>query len=357
MGDVIKIGISGIQGYVGQELVKLIQLHPHLELSMILAKESNSQTECVINQNQHNSIPLLAVEDVIQTDLEIDILILATPPEASIKTVTLLKDSSVKIIDLSGAFRLPKDQLKLWYGLSHNISSLFHGASYALSPWASPQLLTNKVLANPGCYAACALMTLIPLLQKELIKPDIIIDAKSGVSGAGKKPAAHLMFCEITENFFPYKVGQHQHIPEIKQCISNYIKETIHLNFVTQLLPVQRGISMSLYLKPKMQFKSDIEISNKIQEAYDESYSHYPLLQFCDLNQTSIQQSNYLLSLKNVVKTANTHISFHVHQGMISIFACIDNLLKGAASQAIEIINTIYHFPLNTGLQSLENQL
>lgn len=339
----INIGLCGAHGYVGQMLIKLILSHPHLTLTGIFARKSPGRYQ--------KEFPVYSMHELVEKKDQIDVLLLAMPPEASIEIVASLKESPIKIIDLSGAFRLPQDELYQWYGIKHDIPSLLGGASYGLSPWGLNGFGDQNVLANPGCYATCALMSLIPLLAQGLIKHNgIVIDAKSGVSGAGKKTNPDLMFCEMKENFFPYKVGKHQHIPEINKALIEHSNKTCGITFVTHMLPVTRGISMSVYADSSANYDSDETIAEGIAAAYQDAYTDYPLIQWGEINQGNAEEDRYLLALKNVVGTPNTHIAYYVERGKVCLFTCIDNLLKGAASQAIENINALYHLPVETGL-------
>ena len=347
MKNKIKIGLCGADGYVGAALLTLISSHPYLKLAGVFARNPESSDKI--------GVPVYPMDQLAEKENELDVLLLAVPPGASIEIITLLKDTPLKIIDLSGAFRLSRDELHAWYGISHDIPSLLTGAPYGLSPFASECLEHQKVVANPGCYATCALMSLIPLLQQGIVRNDnMIIDAKSGVSGAGKKSNPDLMFCEMRENFFPYKVGTHQHTPEINNALFSYTHQSCQITLVTHMLPVMRGISMSIYTDVNAGFDSEKEVFAAIEAAYQSAYRDYPFVKWGEINRGNVEQDHYLLSLKNVVNTPNTHIAYCVDGGKIRIFSCIDNLLKGAASQAIENINTLYHWPVETGLQKGE---
>ncbi len=345
--------IAGISGFVGQTLLRLIANHPNLELTALLVKEAN-----ITGQQHVYQVPSYSLREFIEVADSVDVLILATPADISIELIKSLYQNSLTIIDLSGAFRLSVDDLKQWYGLSHSISDYMDGAPYGLSPFSELTLGSQKLVANPGCYATCALLTLLPLLQTDILGSNpIIIDAKSGVSGAGKKANTDMMFCEITGNFMPYKVGKHQHLPEIKKNIADFCGKECEITFVTQLLPIKSGIAMSIYCQASSQFMNDDLIAKALLEIYGKAYSHYPLLQYGLLNQGNNGQDKFLLSLNTVVDKPNTHISFHVKDGSITLFSFIDNLWKGAASQAIENINTLYQLPVDTGLQHYKGAL
>ena len=351
MNGQIKIGIAGIKGYTGQALASLVTQHPHLMLSGILVKTADKDP-FVVSSLRLNNIPAYTTDALINAQDAIDVLLLATPPDASIEIVTALQVTQIRLIDLSGAFRLSCDALSQWYGgLTHNIPALMQGAPYGLSPWGCARKPDENVIANPGCYATCALMSLIPLLQQDVISHDnIIIDAKSGISGAGRKTNPDLMFCEMVENFFPYKIGKHQHLPEIKKALLHYTNKACDITFVTNMLPIKSGIAMSVYTDANSGFHSDKEIANTLNDVYSSAYKDYPLIQCGEINAGNSDHDKFLLSLKNVVGTPNMHIAYFVDNGKIMLFCTIDNLLKGAASQAIENVNALYQWPLDTGL-------
>jgi N-acetyl-gamma-glutamyl-phosphate reductase len=349
----IKVGIAGIQGYVGQELMALLQQHPSLSLCAILAKKSQAELYDEMPGIAAQKIPVYSLDEIKQQPL--DLLLLATPPEVSMDLISQLAKSSFKIIDLSGAFRISANEFTAWYGVEHRAPELINHAHYGLSPWSMKNPSTLLV-SNPGCYATAALMPLIPLIKHGVIKTDnIIMDAKSGVSGAGKKINSDLMFNEMQQNFFPYKIGKHQHIPEIEKAIKQFTNETCEFTLTTHMLPISRGISMSIYADAKG--SSDQEITDLIESAYQLEFEHYPLCFFGEINQGNFKKDKFLLSLKSVVGTAKNHIAYYVNNKKVFIFSSLDNLLKGAASQAIENINALWNFPLETGLLKKEGGL
>ncbi len=318
--------ILGKKGYVGQELTTLVHQHPLLTLLNI-----ESIADCV----KHSS--------------ELDLVFLATPPAVSMEAASTLINTDLKIIDLSGAFRLPENDFSCWYGMQHQASSLIEKACYGLTPWAAQA--DAQLIANPGCYATAALMALLPLFKAKIIDThSIIIDAKSGVSGSGKKPDPELMFCEIANNFYPYKIGNHQHVPEIEKAIYDYSNQKTSITLTTSILPIIRGIAMSLYVQAKSSFSSDEEISEALLNAFHEAYKSYPLVHFQEVGKGCAAEDKKILAINEVAYTPWCHIGFYVKKGQITLFSSLDNLLKGAASQAIENLNALFQLPLQTGL-------
>jgi N-acetyl-gamma-glutamyl-phosphate reductase len=198
-------------------------------------------------------------------------------------------------------------------------------------------------------------MALIPLLKEGLVDPSqIVIDAKSGTTGAGRKAQENLLFSEVEGECLPYKIGTHQHLPEIIKYADLYSGQSTDIQFTTHLLPVRRGIISSIYLKRQPHYKDmpDVEFLKRMTTAFDQAYAKNSLVRF-----GSLEEFPKLLSLKSVVGSPRTHISYTVKGNKIFTFSCIDNLLKGAASQAIENWNSQNRWPTDTGLESIEGVL
>ncbi len=346
MDKEIKICLCGIQGYAGHVLARLVEQHPKLTLTGILARKSQAELYAAMPFAMEKHIPVYSLNELQAQQYQFDVLVLATPAAASIEIVTALASTKMTVIDLSGAFRLSQRELKQWYGLEHQLGSYAAGAHYGLSPWN--KAACHQLIANPGCYATCALMALIPLLKAGIIANEtIVIDAKSGASGAGKNPKPALMFAELSQNFYPYKIGQHQHTPEIVNALQQFTAQSCDISLVTQMLPLQQGIAMSIYAKSLL---NDEAMMLAVKAAYEKAYQDYPLATFAAINQGSPQQDHSMLSLKTIVGTAGVNIAYHVQDKKVFVFATIDNLYKGAASQAIENINHLYQFPIDMGL-------
>lgn len=309
----MSIAVVGSSGYSGQELVRLLRKHPVVGT----LKEFNSQ-----------SVSQLEPKDF-------QVIFLATPAETSAVLGPACFSAATSVIDLSGAFRLAAKDYPAWYGFQHPRPDLSFPVHYGLVPWESLPEASSYFISNPGCYATSVLMALNPLLKLSVIEvSSIVIDAKSGTTGAGKKPIESQLFSEVEGDCVPYKVGVHQHLPEIQR----YASASIRPFFSTSLLPVRRGITTSIYARlAPGKSKADVAL------AFEEFYAHYPLVTIKDRP-----------SLRGVVGTAQNHLSFTVVDDKLYLFSCIDNLLKGAASQAVENFNRINHLPVTTGLEHLE---
>ncbi|WP_419418441.1 N-acetyl-gamma-glutamyl-phosphate reductase [Legionella sp. D16C41] len=355
MFKTINVAISGVQGYSGQALMKLINSHPYLNLTTVYSRQTQTEVYQQLPNLKRQQIPVYPPAEISKHVADIDVLFLATPAQVSLDTVTTLIDKDLLIIDLSGGFRLPAEDFHFWYGLEHTAPTLINNACYGLTPWVTTQP-AHKLIANPGCYATCALMSLLPLVKAQVLNQNtVIIDAKSGLSGAGKQVKAELMFCEMANNFLPYKIGKHQHIPEIKQALKSFGGQDLTIRLTTALLPLHRGIAMTIYAEAQAGL-SDAEIAKAIYNAYHQAYQGYPLVYYQELGQEAALD-NFILALNQVVDTPNCHIGYFVSSGQITLFACLDNLLKGAASQAVENLNAVYGLPLQTGLLSLQETL
>jgi N-acetyl-gamma-glutamyl-phosphate reductase len=374
MTNLFSTAILGANGYSGRELARLLLNHPNAELIATLGRKTDWHLSEELPECQAQAIKHYSIDELTHVAQDLDTIFLATPPEISLNYVLPLMEMGVKIIDLSGALRLSAEDFAIWYGFSHPFPELLKQVQYGLSPWWANHTtaLDCNLIANPGCYATCAQMALLPLLIADIIQAEsLIIDAKSGLTGAGRHPKENLLFCEISHDFYPYKIGSHQHTPEIQTHLNQFTQKKLkhHSEFSrydfsnlllnTHILPIKRGISMSIYshLNPNMLTLEHEELSSKINQAYQQAYHDYPLIRCFDLNSQSPSQQKNNLSLNKVVGSARTHVAWRRHFNQVIIFATLDNLLKGAASQAIENFNWIHGIPCSTSLEKLEGLL
>lgn len=332
--------IVGARGYTGLELARILLRHPASDLKFCYATSGFSLSS-YIGGHKAEAVSCLPDSELMKNLT--DVVFLATPAEVSMELAPKILNTGKKVVDLSGAFRLKTSDYNKWYGFEHTSKEWLKKSEYGLLPFAGPVRKDAKLIANPGCYASAVTMALIPLLQKNLIDPaTIVIDAKSGTSGGGKKAAENLLFTEVDGECLPYKVGKHQHLPEIIEAVKMFANVNIDPFFTTSLLPTRRGIIASIFAKTTFSVE---EIERSFQQAYGEN----SLVKF-----GSVKKSAELLSLKKVLGTAKTHISYEVVDGKLFLFSTIDNLLKGAASQAVENFNRLNDQPPETGLDYLE---
>jgi N-acetyl-gamma-glutamyl-phosphate reductase len=358
------VAVIGARGYSGLELVRLLLNHPKAELVACYGHEKSFQLSDVLSGSPSSSNPLPQVLPLDQLPMTTaQVVFLATPAEASVELASGLIGRGRDVIDLSGAFRLkrgtPAEQAQTylkWYGFSHTQTDLLSQASYGLVPFSEPARSKPALISNPGCYATSALMALIPLLKKGLILEDsIVIDAKSGTTGAGKKATENLLHSEVDESCLPYKVGKHQHSPEIEQFLNTYAGAKAEPIFTTHLLPTRRGILSSIYARMAPGVGA-----LQIHAAYSEAFERYPLAHWGEIDGDGTSgpvAKPWMLSLKRVSGSPRTQISYQVSNGQLYLFSLIDNLLKGAASQAIENFNRLQDLPVTMGLESMEGNL
>jgi len=335
------VSIVGARGYSGLELAKLLFKHPAVKLTHAFATKEFSLSDDLF-ENEAKSVICLP-EDQLMQNLT-DLVFLATPAEVSLKLAPEILAQGKKVIDLSGAFRLKKNDYKKWYHFEHTSKETLMSAQYGLVPFAKPATRDISLIANPGCFATAISMALIPLLKKNLIQPtNLVIDAKSGTTGAGRKAAENLLFSEVAGNCLPYRIGQHQHYPEIQEAVEMYTGVQIEPHFSTHLLPTQRGIIASIYATSLTDSLADIEA------AFAAEYQNNPLVQ----TGTNITK---LAKLTSVTFTAKTHISYQLVDRKLYVFSVIDNLMKGAASQAVENLNRLLDLPPQYTLAGTEAQ-
>lgn len=357
--DKASVAVIGARGYSGLDLCRLLLNHPKANLVACFANDVEFRLDDYLMEDQAGAVPVLPLSQLQDFKGQCEVVFLATPAEASVELAPRLIELGFTVIDLSGAFRLQggsaveqRDNYKRWYNFEHQALGWLEKAQYGLAPFAQTStLLSAELISNPGCYATSVLMPLIPLLNGKLINPDsIVIDAKSGTSGGGRKPSEQLLFTEVEGECLPYRVGKHQHLPEIVQAAFAYTGARIEPHFTTSLLPVRRGIISAIYAR-MVNLKNDVAES-AILGCFQKDFENYPLVKF-----GVGEQAKKLLSLKRVVGTPRTHIQFQVMGDQLYLFSAIDNLLKGAASQAIENLNKHLGLEVATGLEGKEGIL
>lgn len=324
--------IVGARGYSGQELARLLLSHPAVKLTHAYATTA-FDLSAEIFDDRAKDVKCLTQEHLISNLT--DIVFLATPAEVSLELAPKIMDAGKIVIDLSGAFRLKAADIAKWYGFEHTAKAQLAVADYGLAPFCGPMPKNTQLVANPGCYATSISMALIPLLKRGLIETDgLVIDAKSGTSGAGKKPSEAQLFAEVTGECLPYRVGRHQHLPEIQEAVTLFSKKTIDPHFNTHLLPVKRGIIASIYAK------TSAKSLDQVEGAYTEEFANYKLVRHG-------RDISRFAKLSPVQGTPYTHISYELIGNKLYVFSVIDNLMKGAASQAVENLNRHLDLPLH----------
>ncbi len=324
-----RVAIVGATGYAGAELTTI--LARHVEVKLVGLFSSPGATRAQVTP----ALPALFAEPFTLEALlaaNPEIVFLATPNEASAEIAPKLLDAGIKVVDLSGAFRLTDAALyPQWYGFAHEKPAILERAVYGLTEWCNGELKTAQLVANPGCYPTSVLLALRPLTYIIDRDQPVIVDSKSGVSGAGKKGDVAWSFGELYGNFKAYGVGTHRHEPEIRQGLR--LGDKTALVFVPHLLPTMRGILSTIHIGFTKTMTNE-----EMTEIYEKSYAKAPFVRVLPAGQ--------LPELKHVVNTPRAEIGFTLLQGgkRAVIVSVIDNLLKGAASQAVQNFNRMCGF-------------
>lgn len=338
----MKASIIGTTGYGGVELLRIIHSHPEFEIHSV---HSSSSEDYIWNEYPHlfqiieKKLKGINPEEIAS---ESDILFLATPSGVSSKLMEQFATTNLKIIDLSGDLRLtnPEDY-RLWYKKQPVSSSIIESSVYGLSEWNQESIRKAKWIANPGCYSTATLLGLAPIILEDLVEPNsIIVDAKSGISGAGRSPSKTSMYAENNENFKIYKVNEHQHTPEIEQQLLKWNEKIKPITFSTHLLPITRGIMATMYVQLNLDWKTD-----KVIDLYKQYYE--------GRNFVRIRPAGVYPSVKEVNGSNYCDIGLHVDErtGRLTIVSVIDNLMKGAAGQAVQNANIMNGLDEKTGLE------
>jgi len=338
----IKVGIVGISGYTGGELLKLLLDHPQVHLSYVSANNTIGPVEKIWPELKGRCKLYCGKFDLTKAARLCDVLFLAVPHTISVLLTPKILKKGVRVIDLSGDYRLKSAaQYKKWYHAKHTDTANLKKAVYGLPELYRAKIKTAKLVSNPGCYPTAALLGIAPLmgLRTKMVE-SIIIDAKSGVSGAGKKLASGLMYCEVNEDFKAYKVLNHQHAPEIEQYLSLLAGKPVGVSFVPHLLPVNRGILATIYIRLKKKMTL-----NEIRTLYQKFYKIDSFVRILPKGEQP--------RLKHVNHTNFCDLGMAVDSNgqTVVVTSAIDNLIKGAAGQAVQNMNIMTDIAEGTGLK------
>jgi N-acetyl-gamma-glutamyl-phosphate reductase len=337
----VRAGVIGASGYTGYELVSILARHPSVEIAFATSTSSAGR----LLSDLYPAGPMLTLQATATAPLsEADVVFLCLPHAAAAPTAVAALAAGARVVDLSADFRLKSsEQYAEWYGLDHPAPSLLVEAVYGLSEFSRPQIREARLVANPGCYPTSVLLALRPLLLAGLAAGTIIADAKSGVSGAGRTPKQNTHFVEVTNNFSAYKIGRaHRHLPEMEQEITAWQEDAPPLIFTPHLLPVPRGILSTIYvpLRPDM-------TEEALHELYRLTYDGEPFVKVLPLGQQA--------TLAHVVHTNRCAIGLTEAAGTLILTSAIDNLVKGAAGQAVQNMNLMFGLPETAGLCPYRN--
>ena len=343
--DKITVAICGGSGYTGIELLRILSGHPHVVITVVTSEKSAGKSVSSVFPHlgkYHN----LTYEPMDKTNLlkKADLFFLALPHGASQEAVNFFFTKGKRVIDLSADYRLSDRMVyEEWYGLPHKYPAALKKAVFGLPEIYRSRIRKAKLVANPGCYPTSAILGLLPAIKVRLIDvSSLIIDSKSGTTGAGRKADLAVSFCEVNEGFKAYGLGTHRHTPEIEQEISSASGKDIKVNFTPHLLPVDRGILTTIY--SKLSKKTD---TAAVLNIYKKMYKDEPFV--------SVLDEGALPNIKNVRGTNFCHIGLKVvpRTNSLIIASAIDNLVKGASGQAVHNMNIMMGFEETAGLESL----
>ncbi len=334
----IRVALIGGSGYAGFEAIRLLRRHPQAELVGIYgpAEEVGPIT---------GFYPLLGKTVEMQQELydvskvagRADLAMLAVPHKVAMSYVPALREAGVRVIDWSADYRL-KDaaEYEKWY-CPHTDADRLAEAVYGLPEFFTERIASAGLIANPGCYPTCATLALAPILAAGLIEPSgIVVNAISGISGAGKKPSAAMHFPHRNENFEPYAVGTHRHMPEMEQVLTDITGKEAELLFVPHLCPMDRGMLCTTYARPAGKVSAE-----QLTEVLQSAYADAPFVRV---------RTDVLPATKYVATTNFCDVAARVEKGMVILISALDNLLKGASSQAVQNMNIMFGLDETMGL-------
>jgi N-acetyl-gamma-glutamyl-phosphate reductase len=334
------VAVVGASGYSGLELTRALARHPRVRLAALFSDRWAGEAA-------GDRLPLPPAAAALRysalgeaAGLRADVAFLATPAEVSLELAPRLADRGVRVIDLSGAFRLEDRALyPTWYGFEHSAPAWLAEARYGLPELERGRLAGARLVCNPGCYATATALALAPLVKGGMVEPDgIAVAAMSGVTGAGRKASEDFSFCEIDEDLRAYRLGRHQHVPEIEQTVRRFAGRCGAISFTPHLVPIRRGIlaTCALRLRPGA-------ATADLQAAWKEAYAGEPFVRILPADKVAV---------KDVVRTNRVHLGLAVdaRAGVAVAVSALDNLVKGAAGQAIQALNAASGWDETLGL-------
>jgi N-acetyl-gamma-glutamyl-phosphate reductase len=332
----MKVGIINVTGYTGVELARLLYQHPKVELASVTGRSAAGKKLAEVFPH------LAGIKLTIEAELgRVELAFSAMPHKESAKEVIPLLNKGVKVIDISADFRLKSPaEYERWYGFSHPAPKLLKEAVYGLPELYRTQIASSKLVANPGCYPTGAILALAPALKANIIKGDIIIDSKSGVSGAGRTLTLPTHFAEANEDTAAYALEGHRHLPEIVQELGKLCPQPPQISFVPHLVPMTRGILTTCYA-PMVKKIGEKEL-NKI---YTDFFKDAPFVRVAESPPHTKHTSGSNLCLVYPTTDQRT--------GRLIVISAIDNLVKGAVGQAVQNMNIMLGFPETTGLEAM----
>lgn len=338
----VRVGIVGGTGYTGVELLRILALHPHVEVSVVTSRADAGTRVDALYPSLRGAIHAVFTAPDVAAFSNCDVVFFATPNGTAMLMAEQLLQQGIKVIDLSADFRL-KDakEWQQWYGMEHACPHLLAEAVYGLPETQREAIKTARLVANPGCYPTAVQLGLLPLLENGLVDPQYLVaDVKSGVSGAGRKAELATLMSETGESFKAYGVAGHRHLPEIRQQLALAAGQSVGLTFVPHLTPMIRGIHATLYAR----LTAD---AADLQSLYELKYANETYVDVLPINSHP--------DTRNVRGSNFCQIAIHQPQGQntVVVLSVIDNLVKGAAGQAVQNMNLMFGLPEQTGLMTV----
>jgi N-acetyl-gamma-glutamyl-phosphate reductase len=334
----VRVGILGATGYTALELMKILLRHPQAVITTITSRQEGRPHVSAVHPQLTGRLDL-HLEDLPADEVakKVDCVFSCLPHAASAQAIMNVLPGPAKIVDFSADYRL-RDAASYaeWYGHTHPDPERLGKVVYGLPELFGADIPGQQLIANPGCYTSTAILGLAPLLVGKLIEPtNIIIDAKSGVSGAGRTPKLTTLFPECNESMSAYSVGNHRHTPEIEQILTVVSKQDVQVIFTPHLVPMDRGILCTMYARPTKHVNEE-QLLNVLREFYQ--------------GKPFVRVVNHLPATKDVANTNYCDISIRITRGQIIVLACTDNLIKGASGVAVQNFNLLYGFSETTAL-------
>lgn len=336
----ISVGVVGGSGYTGGELIRLLLGHPMVELTAATSRTLAGSPVCETFQNLRGATDLVFAPVDVESLRRCDLVFFATPNGVAMELVPELLSAGIKVVDLAADFRLKDPAVwQQWYGIPHVCPELLDEAIYGLPEINRAAISSARLVAAPGCYPTAVTLGLLPVIEAGLaVHGPLIADSKSGVSGAGRNASVDLLFGEVTESFHAYKVFAHRHHPEILQTLTTISGCTHELVFVPHLVPMLRGIHATLYLQID-------ETEQAIRQLYEQRYQDEAFVDFLPAGAHP--------RTRNVRGSNLNQIAVHQQGNQLIVLSVIDNLLKGAAGQAVQCMNLMSGFDESAGLAAV----
>lgn len=343
----IKVGIIGATGYAGAELVRILWNHPKAEIVWYGSKSYVDQKYASVYPNMFKLVDAACLDDnIAELAEQVDVIFTATPQGylAGVLTEDIL--NKVKIVDLSADYRIKDVAVyEKWYGITHKSPQFIEEAVYGLCEINRDDIKGKRLVANPGCYTTCSILTAYPLVKEGLIDAEtLIIDAKSGTSGAGRGAKLPNLFCEVNENMKAYGVASHRHTPEIEEQLGYAAGQEICVNFTPHLVPMNRGILVTEYASLKKKADGTYPTYEEVKAVYDAYYKEETFIRVLDKGvcpETKWVEGSNFVDINFVIDNRTNRII---------MMGALDNLVKGAAGQAVQNMNLLFGLPEQEGL-------